>query len=313
MRIVLPGALPDPHEARELLPHLERSAPTLAAWFRTARAQSHTADPANTGCTPFEYWQLLQHGFTPPAGKNFATGLGPLYAGPTVNDDKPVWLAELVHVSPSREGAALLPADELNITAQDSVALFDSVHALARESGFELEQTSNERWRIHLPEECEPVTVASPTLVSLTSVNDWWDLDDRSRSWRRLANEIQMLWFDHPVNQLRYERQQVPINSLWLFGGALKKNLVMLHANTHTQLLLNLQEAATRHDWGLWLQALQTLETQIFAPLAKGPAPELVLTGTQRFVVLEPRKRLGLLAHLTVNKTSWRNWWSPQN
>src|SRR3546814_1835718 len=60
----------------------------------------------------------------------------------------------------------------------------------------------------------------SPALVATSSVNDWWPQDLAARPWRRLVNEVQMLWYEHPVNQERYKQGLVPINSVWLFGGA---------------------------------------------------------------------------------------------
>src|SRR5690606_37868112 len=109
MRIVLPGALPDPREARELISYLPATAPTLLGWLERGRATTTPADPAKSACTPFEHWQLTRQGFHPEAGQNFATGLGPSLASNVSKSNQPVWLVELVHVSPSRDGAALLP------------------------------------------------------------------------------------------------------------------------------------------------------------------------------------------------------------
>src|SRR3546814_10971273 len=115
MRIVLPGALPDPREARELTTYLASTAPTLLGWLQRGRATATPADPADAGCTPLEQWQLAVCGFQPQTGQNLAAGLGPLLAADATEPNQPVWLAELVHVSPSRDGAALLPAHELAI------------------------------------------------------------------------------------------------------------------------------------------------------------------------------------------------------
>src|SRR5690606_8518344 len=222
MRIVLPGALPDPREARELIPYLQKTAPTLFGWLEHAQARILDADPAGTGCTPFEYWQLRARGFEPEDGQNFATGLGPMRASALQNasvaPDDAVWLAELVHVSPSRDGAALLTARELSITHEQSVALFASVRESFADAGFMLHETDGDFWRVELPDSFRP-QCASPVLVSLTSVNDWWPQGMDARPWRKLVNEVQMLWFDHPVNQQRYQQGLLPVNSLWLYGG----------------------------------------------------------------------------------------------
>src|SRR5690606_33732078 len=254
MRIVLPGALPDPREARELTAYLQKTAPTLLGWLQQARARSIGADPARSGCTPYEQWQLLSHGFSPENEQNFATGLGPLWAQDVAEQDQPVWLTQLVHVAPSRDGAALLPASELAITPEQSVALFDSVQALFSEVGFTLQPSDTCHWRIVLPDGYAPAS-ASPSLVSITSVNDWWPQDMASRPWRRLVNEVQMLWFDHPVNQARFEQGLLPVNSLWLFGGARANQLGVAEALQHTQTHSDLQEFSIKHDWGGWLAA----------------------------------------------------------
>ncbi len=40
-----------------------------------------------------------------------------------------------------------------------------------------------------------------------------------SPRWRRTLNEVQMLLHEHAVNQRRESRGQLPINSVWLWGG----------------------------------------------------------------------------------------------
>lgn len=316
MRIVLPGALPDSRTASGLISHLETAAPTLLAWFRQSKAAILQASPAATGCTPHEYWQLLEAGFKPQPGQRPAAGLAPLRLPSAGNDSNdPVWAVELVHLSPSRDGAALLPASELDIAEAHSVALFESVHDFFAEAGFGLERATPAIWRIRPPEGCT-VAAASPALVSLTSVNDWWPQDDATRPWRRLVNEVQMLWFDHAVNRERFERQQVPVNSLWLYGGAAPAQLAKggtLPPAVEPALAASLADAANRQDWGRWLQVLQALEHDTFAPQGQATPEQLVLTGGDRIVTLEPARRSWLGKWLKRQDNNWRHWWSPQD
>lgn len=312
MRIVLPGTLPDPREARELTVHLQKTAPTLLAWLQRAHARTISADPTEAGCTPYEKWQLLAHGFEPGAGQNFATGLGPLLAPGSAQSDQAIWLTELVHVSPSRDGAALLPARELAITPEQSVALFESVDALFADVGFKLYPVDVNHWRIELPQGYSPAS-ASPSLVSITSVNDWWPQDVSGRPWRRLVNEVQMLWFDHPINQARYEQGLAPINSLWLFGGARAGQIRQpAQANAHS-VYSDLLDYAVKHDWGGWIFALGELEERVFRPLGVDAQPELVLTGSDRIVELKPQALGRLRQWLPGSREAWRKWWSPLN
>lgn len=312
MRIVLPGALPDPSEARELTSYLQKTAPTLLRWLELGRARANPADPALTGCTPYEQWQLTQRGFKPHAGQNLSAGLAPLWAKPSTADNTPIWLAELVHVSPSRDGAALLPASELSITPNQSVALFESAQVLFEGTGFTLHACSTKHWRLELPADFTPVC-ASPTLVSLSSVNDWWPQDMAARPWRRLVNELQMTWFEHPVNQARYQQGLLPINSLWLFGGASANQLSAPLQPGNDQLHNTLLAFHTNRDWGGWLAALGHLEEQVFRPLAGGKPPDLVLTGRDRIIEIQPSAWGAATQWLPGSRQAWRKWWSPQN
>ncbi len=311
MQIVLPGALPDPNAARELIPYLLKTAPTLAAWLQQSHASVHAADPATTGCTPYEQWLLMTNRFSPEGGQNLNAGLGPLWSDKVTKRDQPVWLAELVHVSPSRDGAALLPARDLQITPEQSVALFESAQSLFEGSGFTSYQTGVERWRLELPAGFTP-RCASPALVSISSVNDWWPQDIEARPWRRLVNELQMLWFDHPVNQARFAQGQVPVNSLWLFGGAKPSQLHLdSHSETHTFDALLAHSLA--QDWGGWVMELGELEKTVFQPLAQRQSPPgLVLTGREKIIELKPNTLGKWTQWLPGSRDAWRKWWSPQ-
>lgn len=311
MRIVLPGALPDPRAAAELIPHVQKAAPTLLTWLEQSHARSLAADPAKTACTPLEQWCLNAHGFRPENGQNLASGLGPLLAPDPTAPHQPVWLAELVHVSPSRDGAALLPASELGITQDQSVALFESVQWLFSQSGFSLHRTATAHWRVDLPADCEPLS-ASPALVSISSVNEWWPQDLQARSWRRLVNEVQMLWFDHPVNQERYQAGLIPINSLWLYGGAKTQQITEPSALNATQVHKQLLSASVAQDWGAWLAQLEILESEVFKPLAANAPDQLVLTGSDRIVELKPSALSRWTRWLPGQHNTWRKWWSHQ-
>lgn len=314
MQIVLPGALPDPNAASALLPHVLETAPTLAHWLQQGHAAVQAADPAAAACTPLEQWLLQSRGYTKHTGQNLSAGLGPLWVNNTNNvtqRDQAVWLAELVHVSPSRDGAALLPAKELNISPPHSAALFESAQTLFEGTGFVLLPDSTTRWRILIPADFMP-RCASPELVSITSVNEWWTQDLQARPWRRLTNELQMLWYDHPVNAERYTTGLVPVNSLWLFGGASLDQLAndAEPANYHDSLLA----PSLAQDWGGWIAALAELEQSVFKPMAdSSPAPKIVLLGRERIVEITPRSN-NLFSRLLPRRTqAWRSWWSSRS
>ena len=85
MQIVLSGALPEPHQARELINHIEQKAPTLVRWLQQSHCQSHRTSPSETRCTAVEVWQLEQAGFVTQPAQHLSAGLGPLFENPKFN------------------------------------------------------------------------------------------------------------------------------------------------------------------------------------------------------------------------------------
>jgi len=312
MRIVLPGALPDPRTARELLPHLPKTAPNLVAWLEQSRASRIVADPAHTYCTAWEYWQLLEHDFTPGPDQRYSAGLGPLFADTSAPlPDTGIWLVELTHLSPSRDGAVLIPARELNITAGQSDALFRAAQPFFDETGFSVHPCTPTHWQVTLPEGYTP-TFPSPQLVSTTTVNDWWRQDTADRPWRRLANELQMLWFDHPVNQQRYEQGQVPINNVWLFGGARLAQFGTAPGNASavSDVDLRLLEPALAQNWNRWLELMGELDGDVFGRLDR--QSRITLTGLDQILNCTAEHRVWKRM-LPGSKEAWKKWWLYQN
>jgi len=295
MHIVLPGALPDPTQARALAAHIHRVAPCLQRWRARGRARATTAMIAQTGCTAYEQWQLTQRGFVPEPDQPFGAGLGALLAEATMAADEPVWLAELVHIALASDGAALIPARRLAVSAEDSQALLASALTLCDDSGFSLRPHSATHWRV-VPLAPLSLRCASPELVAATSVHDWWPQASNARAWRQLFNGLQMHWFDHPVNQARATRGLPPINGLWLFGGARAAQLRVEPAQT-VQVYDSLYDPWLAQDWGAWLDALADLERTVFAPLGRAP-DALVLIGAQDIIDIRPAARWQF----------WRGW-----
>jgi len=311
MHIVLPGALPDVDAARALVPHLIEAAPVFVSWLSSGRAQLQTVDPSTTGCTTYEQWQLQRAGYQPDAEQNLAAGLGPLWvANKHIAPDQPVWLAELVHLAPTQSTTAMLTSDDLLITPEQSVALFESAQELFDGTPFSLHPDTDRRWRIQPPPDSR-FLCASPTLVASTSVNDWWLKPESARPWRRLFNELQMLWFSHPVNLSRQAQGLPAINGVWLFGGGRAEQFRSPSPPSEIRVHETLNASFMAQDWGAWLKALGELDAEVFQPLAQqGVKPVLVLTGRTETATLEPRALARWTQWLPRSRNTWSKWWS---
>ena len=87
-----------------------------------------------------------------------------------------------------------------------------------------------------------------------------------ARTLRRLQNEMQMLLYTHPLNDLRQSRGQLPVNSFWLSGtGALPAAYgtapVGITAPRH------LAQAVFKEDWAAYVKAWQQLDHESILPL----------------------------------------------
>jgi len=75
------------------------------------------------------------------------------------------------------------------------------------------------QWVAELPEAAD-LEGCSLALAEGLNVEHYLPQGRQARTWRRILNEIQMLWHDHPVNRQRQALRQLPVNALW-FGGRL--------------------------------------------------------------------------------------------
>lgn len=311
MLIVIPGGLPALPVASELAKLLPERAPTLHGWLQAATARPAPFDLRAHGCTAFESWQLSRAGYTPEAGLLQGAGLGPLLAADHAAGGDAVWLAELVHLALGADQANLLDPSMMDLRADESAALLDTARPLFEDTGFAVEALSPQRWRLRLPAGLRPQT-ASPTAVAGQRLNEWWRQDTETRPWRRLLNEIQMAWHEHPVNDARAERGLPPVNALWLYGGGTPWTV----APAGPERVLTALDAPQRAgDWSAWLDALAELDAQHLRPLAgnkglPGTPTELLLLGDDRTAALTLKPRGGLLGLLPAPKKNWSAWWS---
>jgi len=313
MLIVIPGALPALPVAAELAKLLPERAPTLHGWLQAATARPQAYDLRAHGCTAFESWQLERAGYVPEPGLLQGAGLGPLLAGEQdgAGAGEPVWLAELIHLALGADQATLLDPAAMDLRDEETAALLETARPLFEDTGFSVEPLSAQRWRLRLPAGLRPQT-ASPMAVAGQRLNDWWRQDAETRPWRRLLNEIQMAWHEHPVNDDRAARGLPPVNALWLYGGGTPWPAAPAGA---AQVLTGLDAPQRAGDWAAWLDALAELDAQHLRLLAAGkglPATpvQMLLLGDDRKVALDLKPRGGLLGLLPAPKKNWSAWWS---
>lgn len=122
-----------------------------------------------------------------------------------------------VHLHAALDHLVLSASENLALTQEESQALFEVAYPILRELSPHILAPTPSRWYIG-SEQLNTLPWCSPNKTIGRNIDLWMPHGIQGKQWRRVHNEIQMLWHDHPVNQARLARDALPINALWLFG-----------------------------------------------------------------------------------------------
>lgn len=266
------------HTLRDLsLPHLSRLLAVMQA------SPAHIADEY-TLSPPHEDATAQAHGWQGGDGRwpwaalhAQADGLDPGTA--------PWGLLTPVHWHVGREHITLADPAALALSADESRALFDAVMPLFDDDQGALTWAAPLRWYL-AHERLAELPCASIDRVIGRNVDLWLRSDPqasgepltRMRWVRRLQNEVQMLLHQHPVNEAREARGDLPVNSFWLSGCGRAQP-----ATTVMTIDDRLRAPLLAEDWVGWADAWHALDTEVLAPLAlriaRGESVSLTLCG----------------------------------
>jgi hypothetical protein len=126
--------------------------------------------------------------------------------------------ADPVHLRTDTGGLILFDSASFELGAAESRALVDTLAGHLAVDGWTLAHRDPRRWYLVGERPQELVTTALPALRG-TPVPACSFTGTDAPVWTARLNELQMLMHNHPVNQARAARGQVPVNSLWLWGG----------------------------------------------------------------------------------------------
>lgn len=306
MRLIIPGSLPPHSVAADLIPHVQAHCPELVQIMNRLTTVETPCLPEETGCTATEFLELSARGYAGQPSHSFGAGLGPLRAGIT-QPGEIVWIADLCSVAIGRDGAALAIPESLELTQAHADALFEAVQPLWNDSGISALPIDLGRWRVWLDPDSRLHSI-SPAAVSTLSVSDWWPQDESMKAWRKLLNEVQMVWHTHPVNEQRMEHGLEPINNLWLYGGA--RGWKPNQSDVHDQYLNHLAKTFLANDWAAWIDQLPALSQQL-ALLTEYDS--LTLIGARRSVTLSSNQQKWWQRILPRRPQNWTIWWTRRN
>jgi hypothetical protein len=105
-----------------------------------------------------------------------------------------------------------------DLDAAEGIALLSSLRAQFASDGIEFLDGGPGRWWVTLAEPQQLETSPPDAVLGKPLIAHLPRGADAAR-WRRWQSEIQMLLFEHPVNRLREESGQLPVNDVWMWGG----------------------------------------------------------------------------------------------
>jgi hypothetical protein len=129
---------------------------------------------------------------------------------------------EPVHIHAARDHLVLTSTQILDIQASEAEALFDSVKDIFAEMSDVTHRSMPHKWFIE-SSALESLSTVSTAQAEGRNIDHWMPSDTSiegvARQWRKWQNEIQMIWFNHPVNEARQAEGMLSINSVWISGN----------------------------------------------------------------------------------------------
>lgn len=128
------------------------------------------------------------------------------------------WRVDPVHLLVDRDQVVMLPRSALEVTQEEALALAATFNECYAADKFVLETPQPDTWYLRVPAAWRCRTW-DPASVEGSAVTEFMPAGPDGHSLTKLMNEIQMLFFEHPVNRSREQAGKPVINSLWLWGG----------------------------------------------------------------------------------------------
>ncbi|RKP46634.1 regulator [Pararobbsia silviterrae] len=143
-------------------------------------------------------------------------------------------VVEPAHIQIAHDHLVLIEPDALGLSDDECATLLDAARPSFDALGVRVEAPTLRRWYVS-GDALGTLVAAPPLRAAGRSIEIWLPHDaqtgDRSRAWMKLQNEVQMSWFEHPLNRARESRGQPAINGLWLYAqGTRRAALARPHA-----------------------------------------------------------------------------------
>ncbi|MDX8385721.1 MAG: hypothetical protein R8M11_04280 [Gallionella sp.] len=126
------------------------------------------------------------------------------------------WLrCDPVHLSLQND---LLLLQQVKPSQDEALGICKSMNEHFLGDGMEFFAPHPKRWYVRSELSRRIHTTPLPKVIG-TNVHGVMPEGEDATRWHSLLNEMQMLLYSHPVNEAREARGELPVNSVWLWGG----------------------------------------------------------------------------------------------
>ena len=335
---IIPSALVDPSLAPELLRDVRM--PHLAGLLARAEAPALFAMPSHAPLTTWQAWVFAHRAGVDPAHVNLAE-LWSMACGMPPRSNGGRWLLEPAHFRIAKDHLRLSDPRDLAITIAEARTLTELAEPVLAEAGWQLDPLEPATLTHWLVSRRDGVALSAAAIERAIGDNvaAWQPrtvpaasdaaaagatvADPAALAWRRCVNEIQMLWFGHPVNEAREAAGRQSVNTAWLSGNGLPRSVLPHYAAIDSSLPLlaalpiepdasrtlesfdGLVAPAQEDDWSTWRDTLAALDARVGAlraSQAAGGIDQLTLSLCGRDRVRSVTLRRG------DTKRFWRAW-----
>lgn len=307
IEILLPFGLPPVKSGLALLRQLHE--PALATMISRPRKTFRQPDFAqNARALPHEAWMAFHFGLTEQLTQTnsppFASLAMYLHG---IGQQTGIWfILHPAHFQLGQDHMIMADRRTLSLSDSESRQLFDATLPSFEHAGKRLIYGDPMTWFVRADDWKDLITT-SPDMACGRNLAQWMPVGPGELAWRKLLNEVQMLWHAHPVNAERETRKLMRVNALWLWAGAsgfspnfpailpytnayhfvgrletfgqffpehepnFTANDILAHPPEHGLVFLDtLIAPALANNWSAWLSAYKKLEKEWFAPLLEG-------------------------------------------
>lgn len=126
--------------------------------------------------------------------------------------------ADPVHLVPDRDHLVLVDGATLHLSRAEAERLVGELNAHFAENGWRWEAPVPTRWYLTVP--ADPALRTYPlATVTGKAIDAFLPAGREGKRWHGIMNEVQMLLHASEVNRHRQAMGQIPVSSVWFWGG----------------------------------------------------------------------------------------------